>query len=116
MPPLEEWPDEKRDAAKAMLASGESWANIARAFGCSYSKVKSELVPGYREFLTYAQLKTRAKKSELRNVKAEAPVVPETRNPLYDPRRDGFKPHSSLTAELLGDPFPGRDEVMRRAG
>lgn len=34
-----------------------------------------------------------------------------TRNPLFDPRRDGW-PEQSLTARICGDPIPGRRELV----
>jgi hypothetical protein len=37
------------------------------------------------------------------------------RNPLYDPHRDGV-PELSITAMVMGDPPPGRRELLARAG
>lgn len=38
----------------------------------------------------------------------------EKYNPLYDPLRDGFVPPLSLTAQLCGDPQPGRRELIAK--
>lgn len=45
----------------------------------------------------------------LRLVDDEAPAP--VRNPLFDPRRDGW-PEQSLTAIICGDPIPGRRELV----
>jgi len=38
----------------------------------------------------------------------------DSRNPLYDPRRDGIAEPETLVGRLAGDPPPGRRELLAR--
>jgi hypothetical protein len=120
MPQHDRWSDEKREGAQKMRDSGVTWEDIGAAYGCSAGKVKYELIPGYRASALRNQRHYRIKKRLgklrvcLESPPYESPV--EKKNPIYDPKRDGVPEHQSFTAEFLGDPFPGRAELMRRAG
>jgi hypothetical protein len=109
-------------AALLMREGDIPWKEIGRRLKVSPKTIRGRCDPEYR---AYINRQNAARKraiacgahipKKLHIVDAGRPED-EPRNPIYDPRRDGIIPPASLTAELLGDPFVGRSELMRRAG
>lgn len=116
MPLLDPWSDEQKAGAQKMRDAGVSWEALADAYGCSVAKAKGEIMPGFRERQAIAQSEYRVKLAEKRRRNIIPLLPPERKNPVYDPKRDGVREPMDLTGQLLGDPFPGRAELMRRAG
>lgn len=109
------WTEEQTRKALELRDTGLTWDRVAELMGCSRCKLRSEVDAEYRENSRLSKIAYRAKKSEEgRDQFTLEPVIPK--NPAYDPKRDGMPCHGTLTAALMGDPFPGRSEYMRRAG
>lgn len=95
-------------AASKLRATGMGFDKIAKALGLSRFALECELIPGRRQ----AQVeRTRGYRSgEIRRVeKAGVAVAPDS--VLAEREARLAKSHSDLTAELMGDPLPGRSAL-----
>lgn len=85
--------------ARIRALAQEGWPDteIAVKLGVSHRTVRRYLDPALREYeLGLARHRRH-----------------EGKNPLFDPKRDGMRT-LSLTAELMGDPQPGRRALVAR--
>ena len=78
-----------------------------RALGCTYSHIARETGVGVQTAKRYSE---GAYRRDLPTLRAHPhPEIPP--RPLYDPRRDGAA-EQSLTAQICGDPQPGRRQLV----
>lgn len=106
-------------AALLMREGDVSWKEISRRLNVSPNTIRGRCDPEYRRHLNILNAKRKKAIREGNHRPKAIHVVrdnDELRNPLYDPKRDGVRLPQTLTAYLLGDPFEGRDAIMRRAG
>lgn len=86
-------------------AGGISHEKLSLKYG--FSTWKIGLIVNPNRALVEA---TRKRKDNRRSHIAQKPSS-EFLNPIYDPQRDGVMYHNSITAELCGDPLPGRSAL-----
>jgi hypothetical protein len=106
-------------SAKAMRAAGANWREISDRLGVPINSIRHRADP---EFRARALAKDKIRRDRIAaglHTPKDMHIVRDghgPRNPVFDPKRDGVREPQSLTAFLLGDPWPGRNEIMRRAG
>lgn len=97
-------------------AAGVSWARIATALGVTYITLRRQCDPAFRAACHRRDAAAARDRRRARpRLDPFLPEDPRDANPLYDPRRDDMPPPQSLTAALMGDPPPGRRELLRHA-
>lgn len=106
-------------AANKLHEAGLGWREIGRQLGCDKNTIRSRCDPAFREHINKLQSARKAAILAGSHIPKTIRLVHENdepKNPLYDPHRDGPRPYADSTAAILGDPFVGRSEIMRRVG
>lgn len=101
--------------AKAMLARGTSWTQIASYFGSTTTTIRCWLDP---EYAAHCRQRINDRRREKAGTRPMRHTVAWARPPEADTaaRLAEIPPDTrSLTQRLCGDPLPGRDALSRRA-
>lgn len=113
------WTPELERLAKDLRGDGMPWCKVAARIGCSDDTVRGRLDAEWkarrRAGVNAARRRNGLSRSATGHTHRASGESSERRDPIFDPKRDGCFEHESLTAALMGDPFPGRSEIMRRA-
>lgn len=117
---------EQQETIKDLYAQGFAKRRIVAITGITIWRVEQVIDPDAivlkRQKQREAEVKQRARESREREERRALPKAPRFRiepvikgNPVYSPERDGdLPPHQTLTAVLMGDPRPGRKELLAR--
>lgn len=109
------WTDDHTVLARKLRKQGLTWEEVAIRVGCSPNTVRLNIDPVYAE-KCIANRERYRKKYYLKgsHTYAVRHGREESKNPAYDPKRDGeIEAPQSLTAALMGDPPPSRSALGR---
>jgi hypothetical protein len=103
--------------ARKMRSDGKSWVSICQYVGENYYAIRRVIDPEWAQSRRNGinQIRNRRRVPE-RNRHSCGFITEgrETRNPDYDPRRDGVIQPETLSQMFFGDPLPGRSALDRR--
>lgn len=92
---------------------GISQHELAKRFFMTPYQVRKVVDPvAYEATLISRRQRRRGQQTSVRTYRHAGSRDHDT--PLYDPRKQERVYHSSLTAELMGDPLPGRSALEQR--
>lgn len=101
---------------KELKASGFSKRAIERKLNIGSHRINCVLDPAnIKRWQEARKIAGRhQKRSRVNSAGRVISLTSDSSDPEYDPYRDGFVYHTSLTSELFGDPLPGRSALDER--
>lgn len=106
---------EKITLAKKLIAQGQRWSHIEHVVGHCEQTIREAIDPEARLQRRAKQYKRREdegyKSERLPDRVDDRPI---SRNPKYDPNRDGPRQYTSPFAQLLGEPPIGQRAIDKQ--